>query len=80
MFNLLSIISSVYPSQNDDTLQIPIGNSTGSLPDLTLVHYQQSPLSSPLDLEHDQLIAVSSSSCNTVSNSLSQLLTFLMKL
>lgn len=48
----------MYPSQNDDTLQIPVGNSTGSLPDLTLVHYQQSPLSTPIDLEHEQLIAV----------------------
>jgi hypothetical protein len=33
---------------------------------LTLVHYQQSPLSTPIDLEHDQLIAVTSSSFNTV--------------
>lgn len=64
------ILSSVYPSQNDDTLQIPIGTSTGSLPDLTLVHYQQSPISTPLDLEHDQLIAVTSSSFNTVSVSM----------
>lgn len=70
LFNLpFCFLSSVYPSQNDDTLQIPIGNSTGSLPDLTLVHYQQSPLSTPLDLEHDhQLITVSSSSFNTVSD------------
>ncbi|CRK87365.1 CLUMA_CG001167, isoform A [Clunio marinus] len=41
----------VYQTQNDDTLQIPVGNSTGSLPDLTLVHYQQSPISAPIDLE-----------------------------
>lgn len=59
-------ICSVYQSQTDDTLQIPVGNSTGSLPDLTLVHYQQSPLSQPLDLEQEQLNAVSSSSFNTV--------------
>lgn len=54
---------SIYPSGNDDTLQIPIGNSTGSLPDLTLVHFQ-SPLSTPLDLEHDHQVT---SSFNTVS-------------
>jgi Transducer of regulated CREB activity middle domain len=64
--NIFFFFFSVYPSQNEDTLQIPVGNSTGSLPDLTLVHYQQSPLSTPLDLEHDQLAAVTSSSFNTV--------------
>lgn len=57
-FDFTNYFFSVYPSQNDDTLQIPVGNSTGSLPDLTLVHYQQSPLSTPIDLEHEQLIAV----------------------
>ena len=59
---------SIYPSGNDDTLQIPIGNSTGSLPDLTLVHFQ-SPLSTPLDLEHDHQLTVTSS-FNTVSQSI----------
>lgn len=56
---------SVYPSQNNELLQIPVGNSTGSLPDLTLVHFQQSPISNPID-PHDQLITVTSS-YNTVS-------------
>ena len=46
----------IYPSQNDELLQIPVGSSTGSLPDLTLVHFQQSPLSNPLDPH--ELIAV----------------------
>ena len=51
----------MYPlSQNNELLQIPVGNSTGSLPDLTLVHFQQSPISNPID-PHDQLIAVTSS-------------------
>jgi hypothetical protein len=52
--------SGVYPSQNNELLQIPVGNSTGSLPDLTLVHFQQSPISNPID-PHDQLITVTSS-------------------
>lgn len=48
----------VYPSQNDDTLQIPIGSSTGSLPDLTLVHFQ-SPISTPIDDQIDPYNPVS---------------------
>ncbi|XP_070508169.1 CREB-regulated transcription coactivator 1-like isoform X2 [Chironomus tepperi] len=50
----------IYPSQNDELLQIPVGSSTGSLPDLTLVHFQQSPLSNPLDPH--ELIAVTNQS------------------
>lgn len=58
--------SRIHPTQNNDTLQIPIGNSTGSLPDLTLVHYQQSPLSNPLDLENEHIIAVTNGTFNSV--------------
>lgn len=43
---------SIYPSAHDNTVQIPIGNNTGSLPDLTSVHFP-SPLHTPLDQEHD---------------------------
>ncbi|CAO1381447.1 unnamed protein product [Diamesa serratosioi] len=68
---------SIYPSGNDDTLQIPIGNSTGSLPDLTLVHFQ-SPLSTPLDLEHDHQLtdtsySMSMASTNQTTNQLTNM-------
>ncbi|XP_073994807.1 CREB-regulated transcription coactivator 1-like isoform X1 [Rhodnius prolixus] len=40
---------SVYPSQQEPgTVQIPIGNNTGSLPDLTHFHFPP-PLNTPLD-------------------------------
>ncbi|XP_024082449.1 CREB-regulated transcription coactivator 1 isoform X1 [Cimex lectularius] len=42
---------SIYPStQEPGTIQIPIGNNTGSLPDLTSFHFP-SPLNTPLDHE-----------------------------
>jgi Transducer of regulated CREB activity middle domain len=51
----------VYQTQNNnELLQIPAGNSTGSLPDLTQVHFQQSPISNSIDPQ-DQLITVTSS-------------------
>uniref|UniRef100_A0A1B6D9Y1 Transducer of regulated CREB activity N-terminal domain-containing protein n=1 Tax=Clastoptera arizonana TaxID=38151 RepID=A0A1B6D9Y1_9HEMI len=41
----------IYPSQQEPgTIQIPIGNNTGSLPDLTSFHFP-SPLPTPLDQE-----------------------------
>ncbi|XP_021913457.1 CREB-regulated transcription coactivator 1-like isoform X3 [Zootermopsis nevadensis] len=41
----------IYPSQQEPgTLQIPIGNNTGSLPDLTSFHFPP-PLPTPLDQE-----------------------------
>lgn len=42
---------SIYPSQEQDLGQhIPISNNTGSLPDLTVLHFP-SPLTTPLDAE-----------------------------
>lgn len=43
---------SIYPSQHDNTVQIPISNNTGSLPDLTSVHFP-SPIHNPIDQEPD---------------------------
>ncbi|KAF5281770.1 hypothetical protein FQA39_LY17701 [Lamprigera yunnana] len=44
----------IYPSAHEPgTIQIPIGNNTGSLPDLTSVHFP-SPIHIPLDQEQDQ--------------------------
>lgn len=43
---------SIHPSAHDNSIQIPIGNNTGSLPDLTSVHFP-SPLHTPIDQEHD---------------------------
>ncbi|XP_076175585.1 CREB-regulated transcription coactivator isoform X7 [Ptiloglossa arizonensis] len=40
----------IYPSSQPPGQQIPIGNNTGSLPDLSNVHYP-SPLHTPLDQE-----------------------------
>ena len=53
---------SIYPSQQEPgTVQIPIGNNTGSLPDLTSFHFPP-PLPTPLDQEDP-----SSSPYSTVS-------------
>lgn len=41
---------SIYPSSQPPGQQIPIGNNTGSLPDLSNVHFP-SPLHTPLDQE-----------------------------
>ena len=43
---------SIYPSQEQDPMgpHIPISNNTGSLPDLTVLHFP-SPLTTPLDAE-----------------------------
>lgn len=49
---LFFAICSIYPSAHDNSIQIPIGNNTGSLPDLTSVHFP-SPLHTPIDQEHD---------------------------
>uniref|UniRef100_A0A1Y1L5R4 Transducer of regulated CREB activity N-terminal domain-containing protein n=1 Tax=Photinus pyralis TaxID=7054 RepID=A0A1Y1L5R4_PHOPY len=44
----------IYPSAHEPgTVQIPIGNNTGSLPDLTSVHFP-SPIHTPLDQDQDQ--------------------------
>ncbi|ESO89638.1 hypothetical protein LOTGIDRAFT_164942 [Lottia gigantea] len=45
----------IYPSQEQDTgvPNIPISNNTGSLPDLTVLHFP-SPLATPLDVDSDQ--------------------------
>lgn len=53
---------SIYPSAHDNTVQIPIANNTGSLPDLTSVHFP-SPLHTPLDHEHDHSSSPYSSVC-----------------
>lgn len=58
------IIFSIHPSAHDNSVQIPIGNNTGSLPDLTSVHFP-SPLHTPIDQEHDH----SSSPYSSVSKS-----------
>lgn len=55
---------SIYPSSHDNSIQIPIGNNTGSLPDLTSVHFP-SPLHNPIDQEQDH----SSSPYSSVSYS-----------
>lgn len=54
---------SIYPSSHDNSIQIPIGNNTGSLPDLTSVHFP-SPLHNPIDQEQDH----SSSPYSSVSS------------
>jgi hypothetical protein len=41
--NCYSQIFSVYPSPHDKTLQVQIGNNTGSLPDLSSVHFPAPP-------------------------------------
>lgn len=52
----------IYPSaQEPGIVQIPIGNNTGSLPDLTSVHFP-SPLHTPLDQEGDHSSSPYSSS------------------
>ncbi|XP_044737099.1 CREB-regulated transcription coactivator 1-like isoform X2 [Chrysoperla carnea] len=52
----------IYPSAHEPgTVQIPIGNNTGSLPDLTNVHFPI-PLNNPLDNEQDQSSSPYSSS------------------
>lgn len=49
--------SSVYPSQHETgSLQIPINNNTGSLPDLTCFHFP-SPLPTPLDQDPDNTVS-----------------------
>lgn len=50
---LIFFFYSIHPSAHDNSIvQIPIGNNTGSLPDLTSVHFP-SPLHTPIDQEHD---------------------------
>lgn len=50
-----------YPSSHDGSLSAPIGNNTGSLPDLTSVHYA-SPINTPLDKEQEHSSSPYSSS------------------
>jgi hypothetical protein len=65
---------SIYPSQQEPgTVQIPIGNNTGSLPDLTSFHFP-SPLPTPLDQEDP-----SSSPYSTVSVALLSVLSYFIK-
>jgi len=62
---------SIYPSQQEPgTVQIPIGNNTGSLPDLTSFHFPP-PLPTPLDQEDP-----SSSPYSTVSVALLSALSY----
>ncbi|XP_055698063.1 CREB-regulated transcription coactivator 1 isoform X3 [Phlebotomus papatasi] len=56
----------IHPSAHDNSIQIPIGNNTGSLPDLTSVHFP-SPLHTPIDQEHDHSSSPYSSSPVTAS-------------
>ncbi|KAF2884678.1 hypothetical protein ILUMI_21475 [Ignelater luminosus] len=62
----------IYPSVHEPgTIQIPIGNNTGSLPDLTSVHFP-SPIHTPLDQDQDQGSSpYSSSPANTSPSTLS---------
>ncbi|XP_050401130.2 CREB-regulated transcription coactivator 1 isoform X2 [Patella vulgata] len=44
----------IYPSQDQDSgIHIPISNNTGSLPDLTVLHFP-SPMVTPLDVDEQQ--------------------------
>lgn len=61
-FHFCELFCSIYPSAHDNSVQIPIGNNTGSLPDLTSVHFP-SPLHTPLDQEHDHSSSPYSSVC-----------------
>lgn len=51
--NVLFIFS-IYPTEEDNSVgqmgHMPIASNTGSLPDLTVVHFQ-SPLTTPIDAE-----------------------------
>ncbi|XP_037917155.1 CREB-regulated transcription coactivator 3 isoform X2 [Hermetia illucens] len=64
----LSRVPSVnpYPSSHDGSLSTPIGNNTGSLPDLTSVHFAP-PLNTPLDKEQEHSSSPYSSSPITTS-------------
>ncbi|GLH07008.1 Uncharacterized protein GBIM_12568, partial [Gryllus bimaculatus] len=63
----------IYPSQQEPgTIQIPIGNNTGSLPDLTNFHsHFPSPLSNPLDHEDPNSSPYSTSPQGTSPSTLS---------
>lgn len=64
-------INIYHTAHEPGTIQIPIGNNTGSLPDLTSVHFP-SPIHAPLDQEHDQGSSpYSSSPVNTSPSTLS---------
>ncbi|CAH1126712.1 unnamed protein product [Ceutorhynchus assimilis] len=61
----------IYPSVHDPSLvQIPIGNNTGSLPDLTNMDFT-SPIHAPLDQDQDNGSPYSSSPINTSPSTLS---------
>lgn len=53
-------VRSIFPSQQEPgTIQIPIGNNTGSLPDLTSFQFR-SPIHTPLDQDDHQSSTYSS--------------------
>ncbi|CAH0550145.1 unnamed protein product [Brassicogethes aeneus] len=61
----------IYPSAHEPgMIQIPIGNNTGSLPDLTNVDFS-SPIHAPLDQDHGGSSPYSSSPVNTSPSTLS---------
>ncbi|XP_050295989.1 CREB-regulated transcription coactivator 1-like isoform X2 [Anthonomus grandis grandis] len=61
----------IYPSAHDPGMvQIPIGNNTGSLPDLTNMDFT-SPIHAPLDQDQDNSSPYSSSPINTSPSTLS---------
>ncbi|KAG8268715.1 CREB-regulated transcription coactivator 1 [Homalodisca vitripennis] len=61
----------IFPSaQEPGTIQIPIGNNTGSLPDLTSFHFP-SPLPTPLDQEDHNSSPYSNSPQGTSPSTLS---------
>ncbi|KAL1501962.1 hypothetical protein ABEB36_007183 [Hypothenemus hampei] len=61
----------IYPSAHDPGMvQIPIGNNTGSLPDLTNMDFT-SPIHVPLDQDQDNSSPYSSSPINTSPSTLS---------
>ncbi|XP_041364380.1 CREB-regulated transcription coactivator 1-like isoform X2 [Gigantopelta aegis] len=57
----------IYPSpqseQESNNIHIPISNNTGSLPDLTVLHFP-SPLATPLDVDGDQSYVTGTSPVN----------------
>lgn len=54
---------SIYTSIHDNPAQIPIGNNTGSLPDLPALMQYGTPLPTPIDNEHDHSSSPYSSVC-----------------
>lgn len=64
---IITLTFSIYPSAHDPGMvQIPIGNNTGSLPDLTNMDFT-SPIHAPLDQDQDNSSPYSSVSTTALS-------------